>query len=242
MPINKAKGNMYNFVSHTHNHLAGACPHQCTYCAIQDMARRFPVLRERYSGPIRVVEKEFNVKYDEKILRRDGGTYPGTIFMENCSDLFAEGVSPYQIHSILSHCRDWPENTYVFQTKNPGRVGPILAFFPPKFMIGTTAECNRYSPMLSYAPTPPERLEAMRAIEILRERKFVTVEPIVEFDHDIFLDMLLASGAGTVNIGADSKKHGLPEPTGREIDLLVGDLRQAGITVRLKPNLKRLIK
>lgn len=43
-----------------------------------------------------------------------------------------------------------------------------------------------------------------------------------------------------VNIGADSKGHGLPEPSGDKIIKLIDNLKSQDIDVRIKSNLKRL--
>lgn len=73
---------MYPWVTHTHSHLAGECPHRCSYCYVQAMAKRSPALKERFSGPLRLIEKELDVNY---------GTGK-TIFVEHMNDLFAEKV------------------------------------------------------------------------------------------------------------------------------------------------------
>ena len=237
MPLNKVgPGNMYqDFITHTHSHLAGECPHKCSYCYVQDMARRFPSMSERYSGPPRLIEKEFEVKY---------GTGK-TIFVENCSDLFADLIPGHWIGAILSHCRHSPDNTYVFQTKNPGRIETYLFLFPPHFMIGTTAESNLDQPDINdpdqtQAPPVFERLKAMFLLHCPPESKFVTIEPIQKFFLEDFLPMLLDAEVGTYYIGADSKNHGLPEPSGGEIWALICALRGSGKKVVLKSNLKRL--
>ena len=234
MPLNKVKpgSNMYSWVTHTHNHLAGACPHRCTYCSTQDMARRFPAIDDRYSGPPRLVEKELLVNY---------GTGK-TIFAENCSDLFAEEIPSELIYDILHHCSCFATNTYVFQTKNPGRINePDEDFrFPRYFLIGTTAEGNFDEPDQTQAPHVFERLKGLRRLNCPPDRKFITIEPIQRFFLDDFLPMLISARAQTIYIGADSKKHGLPEPTGQEIKALIDALRSAGMTVEMKSNLKRL--
>ena len=46
----------------------------------------------------------------------------------------------------------------------------------------------------------------------------------------------------SVNIGADSKRHNLPEPTMGEVLSLVAELTRRGIEVRKKFNLDRLAK
>lgn len=39
MALTKSKGNMYPWVTHTHTHLRGECPHGCRYCYVQAMER-----------------------------------------------------------------------------------------------------------------------------------------------------------------------------------------------------------
>ena len=224
---------MYDWVDFTHNHLAGQCPHLCQYCSTQDLARRFPAMAERYSGPPRLIKKELVVNY---------GTGK-TIFIENCSDLFAEGIAGNWICDILEHCRDYSDNTYVFQTKNPGAINNFSKiFFPPRLMIGTTAESNRPYLGMSKAPPPSERLRTFMDIGIKQKYKFITIEPILRFDLVDFCQLLTWADAGTIYIGADSKNHGLPEPTSGEIGDLIKALQDAGKTVVLKSNLKRLYK
>ncbi len=81
---------------------------------VQILLRRQSTLGrpEKYRGEIRLVESEFDTNYGSG----------KTIFVENCNDLFAVGVPSEFVERVLGHCRAWPENTYVFQTKNPGRV------------------------------------------------------------------------------------------------------------------------
>ena len=250
MPLNKVNqgSNMYqDFVDFTHSHLAGECPHKCQYCYVQDLARRFPAMKERYSGPVRLSSLEFGVDYNKRWRPTPNSEWRTgkTIFIENCSDLFAEGIPSQWIDMILTHCRDYPNNTYIFQTKNPGRVNKFLnkgPYFPPRFMIGTTAESNRHYQSMSISPTPMERMKAMRFLAIPEDKKFLTIEPVLRFNVGQFVAEIIQSYVGTIYIGADSKNHGLPEPTGEEIGELVRALREAGKTVVLKSNLSRLYK
>ena len=235
MPLNKVKpGNMYQgWVDFTHNPLAGECPHQCVYCSTKALARRWPAIAEKYSGPPRLIEEELSINYGSG----------KTIFIENTGDLFAEGIQSHWIDRILTHCRDYPENTYVFQTKNPGRVANWIPSFPPRFLIGTTAETNWIDDsVFTLAPCPSRRLEAMYLMDCPPERRFITIEPIMTFDLDSFINLLLGTHVPTIYIGADSKGHHLPEPTGPEIKTLVEGLRDSGKTVVLKSNLNRLYK
>jgi DNA repair photolyase len=54
MSLKKSTGNMYPWVTHTHCHLGGQCPHKCVYCYVDN----FPYGRpEKYKGALRLIEK-----------------------------------------------------------------------------------------------------------------------------------------------------------------------------------------
>jgi len=191
------------------------------------MATRFPVMREKYLGSIRILDKELSVKYGKD----------KTIFIEHCNDLFASSVSGDLIASILAHCCGWPKNTYVFQTKNPERYFSWLRDMPENHILGVTIETNRCMANISKAPSPELRVEAM--VE-LPGRKFVTIEPVLDFDVDVLVDWICAIDPEFLNLGADSKDNYLPEPTVEKISQLVQKLKKLGIDLREKHNLQRL--
>jgi hypothetical protein len=74
------------------------------------------------------------------------------------------------------------------------------------------------------------------------ETEFVTIEPILDFDVLEFTRLLVFARPTFVNIGADSKNHHLPEPTRERVMQLVEALTSAGIVIRKKINLERLIQ
>ena len=162
-----------------------------------------------------------------------------TIFIEHMNDLFAEAVPIELIDVILSHCREWPDNTYVFQTKNPARMAAIpLDWWPSKRIIGTTIETNR--PFVSAVSNAPPTEQRAYAMKMLAGRKFITVEPILEFDVAELATMIIDAKPEFANIGADSKGHGLPEPAYTKVEALIRALRRGGIEVKEKHNLERL--
>lgn len=232
MPLNKQRGNMYTFVTHTHSHLRGKCPHGCSYCYVQAHERRWKT--GAFSGPLRIDEKELRVRYGEG----------KTIFIEHQNDLFAEDVLEGEVELVLDHAAAWPKNTYVFQTKNPDGMLCWLSSLPEKSILGVTIESNRHYPeIMGYAPPPPyRRAEAMTHIrfDCPTATIFVTVEPILDFDVDELVAMLRSVRPTFVNIGADSKGHGLPEPPWSKVEALLAGLEAARIEVRQKSNLDRL--
>ena len=218
---------MYPWVTHTHSHLGGECPHHCLYCYVNNPRfGRAP----RYQGEPRLIEKEFDVQY---------GTGK-TIFVENCNDLFAIGVPGDYIVKVLNHCRQWPENTYVLQTKNPARYRLFLDALPEKHLLGCTLETNRLSPQVSDAPVPVQRIYGMQLLKLKGIRRFVTIEPILDFDIAELATAVLSIMPEFVNIGADSKGHGLAEPTIEKVMELGRVISAAGIEVKKKRNLDRL--
>jgi DNA repair photolyase len=219
---------MYPWVTHTHCHLGGECPHGCVYCYVTS----FPFRPEKYQGPLRLIEKEFSVNYGKG----------KTIFVENCNDLFADEVAFPMIVSVMKHCCEWPENVYVFQSKNPGRMRSAIPLMPPWTILGTTIETNRLIPDIGNAPSPVVRMEAMQDIRLRfpEYRRFVTIEPVLDFDVDILADWIRRINPEFLNLGADSKKNNLPEPTAEKIMALVDKLKEYGIELREKHNLQRL--
>ena len=225
MPMRTTKGNMYPWVTHVHTHLGGECAHKCCYCYIENPRWGRPA---RYKGPIRLLEDEFRVKYGAG----------KTIFIEHMNDLFAEGVPRAFIEKIIDHCKKWPDNTYVFQTKNPARYNEFSGTFPGRSIFGTTIETNISMPDISEAPDVSERYVGIR--DFLAERKFVTIEPVLDFDVEILAAWIADIEPEFLNLGADSKQRDLPEPTVEKVMALVDALAEYGIELREKHNLGRL--
>jgi DNA repair photolyase len=232
MSMTKSTGNMYPWTTHTHTHLAGKCSHGCSYCYVQAMERRYN--SGRYAGDLRLIEKEFDVNYGSG----------KTIFIEHCNDLFADKVHGGWIGRIIDHCNKWPDNTYVFQTKNPDRYMPWVEVMPPKRLLGCTIETNDWRRLNTIAPDAPEpisRAYAMWKLSNEGERTFITVEPIIDCDPDTLAKWITHIKPEFVNIGADSKGGNLPEPSATDVRKLIRLITEAGIEIREKRNLDRLM-
>lgn len=211
---------MYSFVNKTWTPVGGACPLKCPYCLVNSYKKRFASHRAKYSGEPRLVGPWPRFKKDD------------TVFVCHMTDLFA--MPTVIILEVLEHCRQYGDATYVFQTKEPGNVAPYLWSMPApaNCIIGTTIETDETDLGLA-------RDDAMWKLMETGYRTFVTVEPIMRFSL-AFAQRLIDCRPSFVNIGADSKNHGLPEPTGDEVRGLIADLRAAGVEVRVKPNLARI--
>lgn len=250
MPLTKSKGNMYPWVTHTHTHLAGECSHKCSYCYVDELIpKRFRKGPDRsgrpacYKGPLRMRPEELRRKYDRAALERDGGTYPGVIFIDHCNDLWAHDVPASWIAEVLEHCWRWPENAYVFQTKNPARYRKWVEYMPPRRLLGCTIETTdtTVAASVSRAPTPFSRYDEMRQLTDNGEPVFITIEPIMYGDMLRLAEWCQRIQPEFVNIGADSKGHGLWEPSAADVRLLIEKLTEYGVPIREKRNLGRLL-
>ena len=72
-------------------------------------------------------------------------------------------------------------------------------------------------------------------------RKMITVEPVMDFDIDIFLQWIRTINPEQVNIGADSGGNNLPEPSPEKLRKFIQALQAGGTKVHVKDNLKRLL-
>lgn len=216
MGLNKQKGNMYAFVTHTWNPIRGKCPHDCSYCYM----KVYP------QPPLHFAESEMKTNLGQ-------GNF---IFVGSSTDEWAVEVPADWILATLKHCCKYPLNRYLFQSKIPSRYPMYLEFMPPDFILGTTIETNRdYG--VSQAPTSEARMLAMLS---LPHPKMVSIEPIMDFDLDILTDWIKEIHPLFVSIGADSKGHKLPEPSSEKVQELIDSLKDI-TTIKIKDNLKRIL-
>ena len=219
MGLNKQKGNMYPWVTHTFNIIKGKCPHDCSYCYMKG-----------YPQP--------DLHFDESELKTDLGE-GRVIFVGSSCDMWALPVPTHQIRKVLALCRLFPNNRYLFQSKACGRFNSSEYNLPDDTVLGTTIGSNRDFRGISKAPTPWERMMAMTYIE--GYPKMVSIEPIMDFDLVMLVDWIKVIKPEFVSIGADSKGHHLPEPSADKVIRLIEELKKF-TEVKIKDNLNRILK
>ena len=135
MSIQKASGNMYEWVDYVHSYLRGACPYACPYCYVQAIAKRFG--NDAMKGPLCFDEKQLEVNYcADKYIGK-------TIFIEHTHDLFHPDVETKSIEKVVIKCFSSAfinGLNFVFQTRNTLRAYSFLrdAGFNPDTTFGTT--------------------------------------------------------------------------------------------------------
>jgi hypothetical protein len=136
------------------------------------------------------------------------------------------------------------QTTFLMQTKSPEfmLVHERFFCFPENLILGITIESNQdryqtpskyeYYGEISMAPIPLTRASIFS--RIAHKRKFVTIEPILQFDAKKLIYLLHLIGPQAVYVGYDTKGCKLPEPKLADAMGLIADLRGEGFTVRTK--------
>ena len=207
---------MFDLGTLSWNPLGGGCPYNCIYCwsmGEKGLVKRYKM--KKYQGPPRLMEKEFKTFKEGEF-----------VFVQDMSDLLAETVPKECIERILEHAKKFPKTTFLLLTKNPERYWEFKDRIPSNCICGATVETNRDKEYrkISRAPLPTERLVAMR---LLRNdvRKMISIEPIMDFDLDDFVNEIEAIRPSFVYIGYDNYNYGLSEPLLPKTKELVTELQ-----------------
>jgi len=200
------------------------------------MERRFKL--GKFTGPLRLDGSELTVDY---------GTGK-TIFIEHQNDLWAEDVKSAWIAFVLDHCKSYPDNHYVFQTKNPSRYSEFIRELRHlSCTIGCTVETDNWQLLqgCSKAPLPLSRLVDMKNVgdRLIRHPVFITVEPIMcMVNPREFARQIAKVNPSFINVGADSKGTGLTEPSEIALREFLDELHYQDVFIRQKHNLGRLLQ
>lgn len=222
MALNKQSGNMYSFISDTWNSIKGRCPHDCSYCFM----KRFGKL-----GELHLDESELRTNLSK-------GKF---IFVGSSCDMFARDIPDEWIEKTLAHCREYDNVRYLFQSKDTRNMLRFESLFPSHVVLGTTIESNRwYSDIMNNAPTPGIRASGLHVLSNRGFQTMITLEPIMDFDLDELMDLILKCNPSWVNIGADSQNCSLPAPSKEQIFLLIKKLKASGVPIHQKKNLNKL--
>ncbi len=222
MNLTKATGNMYKWVTHVWSPIKG-CKHDCPYCYVKSMKARYGL-----DDTIRIDEKELMQPLGKK----------RKIFVGHLSDMWGTWVPDEWIQAVITRCLFYPGNEYYFQSKNPGR---FRDFKPEEnFFYGTTIETDEYPKSFWKFVAPSPRVRAVIMQGLSRDRKrFVTIEPIMDFNLFNLIGLIKMVHPMFVTIGADSKGHKLKEPPWEKVQELIDEL-QKFTEIRQKTNLERL--
>lgn len=231
MGLNISKGDMYPWVTHTWNTVKGKCPHNCSYCYM----KRWGQQHQLYFDVKEFKQFEMGMKkYGENLF----------IFVGSSCDMFAEAVPAEWIMATLRYCGRFNQNRYLFQSKNPYGFRWLQQIIDEEHIkldatICTTIETNRWYPeIMRSSPDVKDRSREMANLS--RFPRYVTIEPIMDFDITPMVELIKQCEPIQVNIGADSGNNNLPEPPAEKIFALIDELKKF-TTIANKRNLDRIM-
>jgi len=203
------------------------CFFECTYCN----ARRLATTRLKHSP-------RYKDGFSPHMVREEFGRRfkPGDfVFVGYMGDIcFASRPI------IIDICRIIQEQSavnFLFCSKNPSIYGHWNLHWPENIYLGSTIETNR-DYKLTRAPAPMYRYMAMRAIDYAK--KFLSIEPICDFDLDLMLSWIVEINPDIIEVGADNYHKGLPEPPWDKVEKLLTHLKANFPTVVEKVGLENL--
>lgn len=146
-----------------------------------------------------------------------------------------------QFLKILARISDFPQTDFLIQSKNPKQLydwrEDWRITLPSNVYLSTTIETNRdYG--LTKAPPPMERFRYLTGYP--HSLKFLSIEPIMDFDLDELTRWVRLMQPDIIEIGADNYHNNLPEPPWSKVAQLLKELREICPNVVEKEGLERL--
>jgi protein gp37 len=203
---------MFDNITKTWNPVVG-CLHNCTYCWARRLAETKLKDVERYRDGFvpKLVEKELSKRFHEQ-----------NVFVSDMGDLFGNWVPPEWITKVIDAIKKSPTSNFLFLTKNPGKYLRYAELYPENLVLGATIETNR-DYYVSQAPTTVERYKAMA--ELPYRNKLISIEPIMDFDLETFVQWIREIKPVLVHVGYDNYNKHLPEPSLSKTMQLIDELR-----------------
>jgi hypothetical protein len=222
------KSNMYK-EAQTWNPFKG-CLFDCTYCrpSFQQQAKRQKLrCKQCYHYVPHCHPDRLNHIPSTKIV-----FVCGSADISYCPPEFTCQI----IEVVKKHCSKKGGKTFYFQSKRPAYFKPFLSLFPPNVILLTTLETNRDAGYrkVSKAPPPSKRYQQFKDLDY--PRKVVTIEPVMDFDTEVFPQWIVDLKPEYVWLGLNSrlKQLVLPEPSVEKLRKLVEVISRAGIKIQGK--------
>ena len=218
--------NMYPLSVKQWNPFVG-CHFNCIYCytSFRRQIKRFS--KNKCNNCYNFLPHTHPTRLDNSLPRTEGDE-----FIFTCSNGDVSFCStPYlkKILTVIEQDKN-TDKTFLIQSKNPKTFNRIQ--FPDNVILGVTLETNRDEYKISKAPKVSQRYKDF--LKVKHNRKMITTEPIMDFDHREFVSWVKNIDPCMVWLGYDSGKNNLPEPSLEKFKKLHKALRDKGFRVILK--------
>lgn len=220
----------------TFNLIVG-CNYNCIYCYARVWSRRFG-RNCRYC-------LSFYPHFHVDRLRRKPvvrGCLP--VFINDMCDMLGDWIPDRWIEETINYISRHADVDFMVLTKNPKRYHEFK--FPDNAILGCTVETNLVKfnvegaldeyPLISKAPSPVERIDEMISLE--HDRKFISIEPVLDFNLDEFVEQIYMVNPSFIYIGycnpvSYARNMRLPEPSLSKVHMLI-DAIKGKFEVRVK--------
>lgn len=197
------EGNMYKEA--TIWNVGVGCNYNCKYCTPSfkaQMKRQKPVIDK--NGRKRGCQQcyDYIPHFHEERLKKVPSLKKGSDFTWIWSSGDISFASRLDMLEILLRVEELPTRIFFFQSKNPRYFKQFN--FPDNTILGTTIESNRWYNDVSNAPNPYIRWIDFYTLQ--HPRKFVTIEPVLNFDLLKLVNWMGVIAPERVYIGYDTKK------------------------------------
>jgi len=206
--MGEGKTHMYSETK-TWNPFVG-CLHQCIYC-IPSFQRQLKRWGKKHCSKCYNYEPHLHPERLDRIPSAKIIFVAGDGDITFCPSWFLMQI----IKKIKEHNNKCLYKTYYFQTKNPRYLKPFIHLLPENAIILTTLETNRDDGYEKISRALPPSIRFRDFLELDYPRKVVTIEPVMDFDLEEFLDWIRQIKPEYVWIGFNSRPEQvkLPEPS-----------------------------
>ncbi len=202
------------------------CNFNCSYC----WARKLAEGRVKHSYPDGFIPTTHPERFNKHFKPND------FVFVTSMGDIsFAPSIVEDYIVTVANR---YPETSFLLCSKEPD-IFRKVKFHSPNIYLGTTLETNRDTSPFSRAPATRERYYSLRFLS--HKHKFLSLEPLMDFDLLTFVQWITNIGPEIVEVGADNWRNNLPEPEPNKVNDLLVYLKQICPNVIEKDGLERLL-
>lgn len=215
----------YNGRRMTTWNLFTGCDFNCSYC----WARKLAEGKLRKSYPNGFVPTVHPDRFNKRFHPDD------FVFPVSMGDI-AFAPSVVEDH-VVATANKYPETKFLLCSKKPD-IFRKVKFHLPNVYLGTTLETNR-----EYGVTraSPPLVRYLTMWNLTSPHKFVSIEPLMDFDLLTFVRWIGHIKPEIIEVGADNYRNNLPEPSADKVNALLVHLRKICPVVIEKQGLERVL-